>query len=80
MRMYLALRLALAVVVGLCACSTSRSACGGLRAGCAKVDITPPLGLKLIGSQGKPSDCVLHLMRNGAYASRRIGCREEYLI
>lgn len=59
MRMHLLLRLALAVVVGLCAYSTGRSACGGLRAGCAKVDITPPLGLKLIGSQGKPSDSVL---------------------
>jgi hypothetical protein len=48
--------LALAVVVGLCACSVGRAA---LRAGCAKVNITPPLGLKLIGSQGKPSDSVL---------------------
>jgi hypothetical protein len=57
--MHHAMRLALAVVFGLCAGSTGRSACGGLRAGCAKVDITPPLGLKLIGSQGKPSDSVL---------------------
>jgi len=56
MRTHLTLRLALAVVVGLCACSTGQAA---LRAGCAKVNITPPLGLKLIGSQGKPSDSVL---------------------
>lgn len=56
MRMHLAMRVALAVVIGLCACSTGRAA---LRAGSAKVDITPPLGLKLIGSQGKPSDAVL---------------------
>ena len=59
MRTHQALRLALIAAVGLCACSTGRAACGGLRAGCAKVDITPPLGLKLIGSQGKPSDSVL---------------------
>ncbi len=56
MRTHQAMRLTLAVVVGLCACSTGQAA---LRAGCAKVDITPPLGLKLIGSQGKPSDSVL---------------------
>ncbi|MDI9432798.1 MAG: neutral/alkaline non-lysosomal ceramidase N-terminal domain-containing protein [Planctomycetota bacterium] len=56
MRTHQALRLALIAAVGLCACSMSRAA---LRAGCAKVDITPPLGLKLIGSQGKPSDSVL---------------------
>ncbi|MDY0354830.1 MAG: neutral/alkaline non-lysosomal ceramidase N-terminal domain-containing protein [Sedimentisphaerales bacterium] len=56
MRTHQALRLALIAAVGLCSCSMSRAA---LRAGCAKVDITPPLGLKLIGSQGKPSDSVL---------------------
>ncbi len=31
----------------------------GLKGACAKVDITPPLGITLIGSQGKPSDAVL---------------------
>jgi len=30
-----------------------------LRGGCAKVNITPPLGIPLIGSYGKPSDDVL---------------------
>ena len=30
-----------------------------LQAGCAKVNITPPLGVKLIGSYGKPSDAIL---------------------
>jgi len=32
---------------------------GVLRAGSAKVNITPPLGVKLIGSYGKPSDSIL---------------------
>ncbi|MBC8472757.1 MAG: hypothetical protein H8D56_25125 [Planctomycetes bacterium] len=32
---------------------------GGLRAGSAKVNITPPLGITLIGSYGKPSDSIL---------------------
>ena len=30
-----------------------------LKGGCAKVNITPPLGIKLIGSKGKPSDDIL---------------------
>ena len=30
-----------------------------LRAGCSKVNITPPVGVKLIGSYGKPSDSIL---------------------
>jgi len=32
---------------------------GTLRAGSAKVNITPPLGITLIGSYGKPSDSIL---------------------
>jgi hypothetical protein len=32
---------------------------GSLRAGAAKVNITPPLGVKLIGSKGYPSDSIL---------------------
>jgi neutral ceramidase len=32
---------------------------GVLKGGCAKVNITPPLGIPLIGSYGKPSDDVL---------------------
>ena len=30
-----------------------------LKGGCAKVNITPPLGIPLIGSYGKPSDDIL---------------------
>ncbi len=30
----------------------------GLRGGCAKIDITPPLGILLIGSKGQPSDAI----------------------
>ena len=30
-----------------------------LKGGCSKVNITPPLGIPLIGSYGKPSDDVL---------------------
>jgi len=37
---------------------------GALKGGCASVDITPPLGLTLIGSKGEPSDAVL----DGLYA------------
>ncbi len=32
---------------------------GALKGGCAKVNITPPLGVTLIGSKGQPSDAVL---------------------
>ena len=32
---------------------------GVLKGGCAKVNITPPGGIELIGSKGKPSDDVL---------------------
>lgn len=56
MRHRVVLRLILAVFIVLSFCSAGRAA---LRAGCAKVNITPPLGLKLIGSYGKPSDAVL---------------------
>lgn len=56
MRKHLSMTLALAVLIGLYAGPASQAA---LRAGCAKVNITPPLGLKLIGSQGQPSDAVL---------------------
>ncbi len=37
-------------------CSVGRAA---LRGGCAKVNITPPLGITLIGSKGQPSDAVM---------------------
>jgi len=38
---------------------TSPSGQAVLKGGCAKVNITPPLGIPLIGSYGKPSDDVL---------------------
>jgi len=56
MRRCVAPNLILPAFVLLLATSAGHAA---LLAGCAKVDITPPLGLKLIGSQGKPSDAVL---------------------
>jgi len=37
-------------------CGAGRAA---LRGGCAKVNITPPLGITLIGSKGQPSDAVM---------------------
>ncbi|UCE47967.1 MAG: neutral/alkaline non-lysosomal ceramidase N-terminal domain-containing protein, partial [Phycisphaerales bacterium] len=37
-------------------CSSGQAA---LKGGCAKVNITPPLGIPLIGSYGKPSDEIL---------------------
>lgn len=43
----------------LCVLSVCSRGGAALRGGCAKVNITPPLGLKLIGSAGKPSDDVL---------------------
>ena len=48
--------LILSVLVVLSTHSMSHAALTG---GCAKVNITPPLGLKLIGSKGQPSDAVL---------------------
>ncbi len=33
-----------------------------LKGGCSKVDITPPLGVTLIGSYGKPSDSVMDVL------------------
>jgi hypothetical protein len=51
------LRLVLSIfVVLLFACGVVRA---GLKGACAKVDITPPLGITLEGSQGKPSDATL---------------------
>lgn len=44
------------VLVMLLSCPVSQAA---LRGGCSKVNITPPLGTTLIGSQGKPSDSVM---------------------
>ncbi|MCP4610193.1 MAG: hypothetical protein GY845_15905 [Planctomycetes bacterium] len=46
-------------LVGEAASILSGATAGVLRAGSAKVNITPPLGLKLIGSKGYPSDSIL---------------------
>ncbi len=56
MRRCIAPTLVLAVLVLPFSHVVARAALTG---GCAKVNITPPLGLKLIGSKGQPSDAVL---------------------
>ncbi len=60
MRRYIILRLILLVSVILL---TNQVLCfagqASLRGGCSKVNITPPLGIPLIGSAGKPSDDIL---------------------
>jgi hypothetical protein len=38
---------------------TSPAGEAALKGGCAKVNITPPLGIELIGSKGKPSDDII---------------------
>ncbi len=49
----------LALIVMLLTPVFSCVAQAGLKGGCAKVKITPPLGVTLIGSYGKPSDSVM---------------------
>jgi neutral ceramidase len=44
------------LLISLVFCSYSQAE---LKGGCAKVNITPPLGIPLIGSYGKPSDDIL---------------------
>ncbi|HEX40762.1 MAG TPA: hypothetical protein ENN81_01710, partial [Phycisphaerales bacterium] len=46
----------LALLIGLL---SGRGVAGDLKAGFAKVNITPPIGIPLIGSYGKPSESVL---------------------
>jgi neutral ceramidase len=59
-RRYVSLKSAAAVLtILLCShffCPAGKAA---LKGGCAKVNITPPLGIPLIGSYGKPSDDIL---------------------
>jgi len=43
-------------VLSVLLCSVGHAA---LRGGCGRVDITPPLGITLIGSKGQPSDAVM---------------------
>ncbi|MBW7991065.1 MAG: hypothetical protein FVQ84_13760 [Planctomycetes bacterium] len=70
MRRYILLRSIMSVLVVLLIvhifCSAGEGAsilpgetAGGLRAGSARVNITPPVGITLIGSYGKPSDSIL---------------------
>jgi len=47
------------VFVLLICLSGGHSAGAGLRGGCARIDITPPIGIPLIGSYGKPSESIL---------------------
>lgn len=60
MRRYTVLRVIMAVSVVLLIlhifCPASQAV---LKGGCSKVNITPPLGIPLIGSYGKPSDDIL---------------------
>ena len=60
MRKYVNLKLALMVSIILLSnhffCPVGQAA---LKGGCAKVNITPPLGIELIGSKGKPSDDII---------------------
>lgn len=49
----------LVLAVLLTSCCFCPDVQAALKAGCAKVNITPPLGIPLIGSYGKPSDDVL---------------------
>lgn len=56
MTVEITLRLTLSILVVLLSNLVARA---GLKGACAKVYITPPLGITLIGSQGKPSDAVM---------------------
>jgi len=60
MRKFLTLKSALLVsVILLSNPAFSQGAQAALKGGCAKVNITPPLGIPLTGSKGKPSDDTL---------------------
>ncbi len=60
MKRYIALRLILSIfIILLSGHIICRAGQVSLRGGCAKVNITSPLGIPLIGSYGKPSDDVL---------------------
>jgi len=60
MRRYVTFKsIMLVLAVLLTSCFFCNGAQAGLKGGCSKVNITPPLGIPLIGSYGKPSDDVL---------------------
>jgi hypothetical protein len=59
-RRYVSLKSAAAVLtILLCNHFFCPAGQAALKGGCAKVNITPPLGIPLIGSYGKPSDDIL---------------------
>ncbi|MBP8910587.1 MAG: neutral/alkaline non-lysosomal ceramidase N-terminal domain-containing protein [Phycisphaerae bacterium] len=55
----------LALLLGLTLATIARAS---LRGGCGKVEITPPLGITLIGSKGQPSDVI----RDGLFAKAMV--------
>ena len=60
MRRYVSLKSAASVLtILLCSHFFCPAGQAALKGGCAKVNITPPLGIPLIGSYGKPSDDIL---------------------
>ena len=60
MRRYVSLKSAASVLtILLCNHFFCPAGQAALKGGCAKVNITPPLGIPLIGSYGKPSDDIL---------------------
>jgi len=60
MRRYVSLKSAASVLtILLCSHLFCPAGQAALKGGCAKVNITPPLGIPLIGSYGKPSDDIL---------------------
>lgn len=48
-----------AILASVVFCCVPSVGWASLTGGCAKVNITPPLGLRLIGSKGQPSDAVM---------------------
>jgi neutral ceramidase len=60
MREYRTLKSALVhAVILLCNLALSFGGQAALKGGCARVNITPPLGIPLTGSRGEPSDHIL---------------------
>ncbi len=55
----------LVLLFSLAACDIGQAA---LRGGCSKIEITPPLGITLIGSKGQPSDAI----RDGLFAKAMV--------
>jgi len=47
------------ILTAIAAPAYAQAAPASLQGGCAKINITPPVGVRLIGSYGKPSDAIL---------------------